>query len=118
VHNYPHPGTNYYRLKIVDLDESFIYSNIVALDFGVQPGISYNWETGNTIRIMIEAAPDGQIDADIYDASGKLFWNKKSIILQNGSALINLGNIDIPKLSLLRINIGNNTGKTIQIIKP
>ena len=117
VHNYPHPGTNYYRLKIVDLDESFIYSNIVALDFGVQPGISY-WETGNTIRIMIEAAPDGQIDADIYDASGKLFWNKKSIILQNGSALINLENIDIPKLSLLRINIGNNTGKTIQIIKP
>jgi hypothetical protein len=118
VHAYPHPGMNYYRLKIVDLDGSFTFSNIAAVDFGKQSGITYNWETGNTIRIAIEAAPDGQIDADIYDASGKLFWNRKAIILQNGSALINLENIDIPKLSLLRINIGNNTGKTIQIIKP
>jgi hypothetical protein len=118
VHAYPHTGTNYYRLKIIDLDGSENYSNIAAVTIAEANGISYWWETNNSLGIRLQSLNNESVDLSLYDSSAKLFWNLNGIQLQNGVAIIDFGDIDIPKFSILRLNLGNKLGKTIQIIKP
>jgi hypothetical protein len=118
VHPYPHQGVNYYRLKIVDLDGSFFYSNIAAVTLKESNGISYWWESTNSIGVRIESLNNDLIDLSLYDASAKLIWNRNSVQLQNGAAIIDFSGFEIPKFSILQLNIGNKLGKTIQLIKP
>ena len=118
VHPYPHQGVNYYRLKIVDLDGSFFYSNVAAVTLKESNGISYWWESTNSIGVRIESLNNDLIDLSLYDASAKLIWNRNSVQLQNGAAIIDFNGFEIPKFSILQLNIGNKLGKTIQLIKP
>jgi hypothetical protein len=117
-HPFPHQGINYYRLKIVDLDGSFFYSNVAAVTLKESNGISYWWESTNSIGVRIESLNNELLDLSLYDASAKLIWNRNSVQLQNGAAIIDFSGFEIPKFSILQLNIGNKLGKTIQLIKP
>ena len=117
-HPFPHQGVNYYRLKIVDLDGSFFYSNIAAVTLAETNGISYWWESGSSLGVRFESLNNESIDLSLYDASAKLIWKRNSIQLQNGAAIIDFSGFEIPKFSILQLNIGNKLGKTIQLIKP
>lgn len=118
VHPYPHQGVNYYRLKIVDLDESESYSNVAAITLSGTNGVSYWWESSSSLRVRFESLLNESIDLSLYDSSAKLIWKKNSVQLQNGVVLIDFSGFEIPKYSLLQLNIGNKLGKTIQLIKP
>ncbi len=73
----PNPvlGINYYRLKMVDTDGSFSYSNIIALEFRT------NWDA-NTVQIFPNPLPKGTMlnigsnilpgSVRIYDALGRV----------------------------------------------
>jgi hypothetical protein len=73
-HPYPHQGVNYYRLKIVDLDGSFLYSNVAAVTLKESNGISYWWESSSSLRVRFESLMNESIDLSLYDSSAKLIW--------------------------------------------
>ena len=79
----PARGINYYRLKQVDFDGAFEYSDIIALDFeGDKGGISiYPNPVGTVLNVsMSETLEDVQVQ--LYDVSGKILWSQKGIVNQ------------------------------------
>ncbi len=79
----PTRGINYYRLKQVDFDGAFEYSNIIALDFeGDKGGVSiYPNPVGTILNVsMSETLEDVQVQ--LYDVSGKILWSQKGIVSQ------------------------------------
>jgi hypothetical protein len=67
----PASGLNYYRLRIVDLDASYEYSNIVALNFETAIFISvYPNPANGTVTIESNSLPVSTVS--LYDVTGKL----------------------------------------------
>ncbi|MBS1509405.1 MAG: T9SS type A sorting domain-containing protein [Bacteroidetes bacterium] len=107
----PYTGTNYYRLKMVDIDGRLTYSRIVVIK-------------NNTTDIKIEVFPNPvadllqlQLPAQqkqlthlyITDASGKIVYTKE-IILNAGNNATSIPVSYFPA-GLYRITIENNDGK-------
>ena len=71
----PFPGNNYYRLKMVDIDQQFKYSNIILLKL-LKDEISmmvYPNPTANQLHIELNGlALNTTLQIQIMDASGKL----------------------------------------------
>ena len=88
-------GVTYYRLKMVDLDQSFIYSDIIALeaDYDVNVNIYPNpFEQGFVYSYYSEEGEDLQVF--IYDIVGHLIYNK----LYKCESCINSVDIYTPEL--------------------
>lgn len=67
----PATGINYYRLRIVDIDGSFEYSNIVALNFETNVYISiYPNPSNGFITIESNSLPVSNVS--LYDVTGKV----------------------------------------------
>ena len=91
---------NYYRLKIVDLDGTFTYSNMVKINFEDGPiNVFPNPFTNN---LQIEGlSTDTEARIEIYDESGKIFYKYKS--LSGGiSSLDNINTLN-PGLYMIKI---------------
>ena len=82
----PVKGYNYYRLKMIDIDGSFTYSNIVKVNFGDKLSLSI-WPNpaGNTLFIAEAKAGDR---INIIDTKGSVVL-KKIVPAQNQSIQIN-----------------------------
>ena len=83
----PHLGVSYYRLKQTDLDNTYEYSDIVAvkilqgLKFSVHPNpakdhleITFGEIANNTVFVM---TPDYDAEIKIYDTKGTVVYEKK-----------------------------------------
>jgi hypothetical protein len=70
-HN-PSPGVNFYRLKMIDLDGHFRYSNVLKLDMNVLTSISVYPTpiTGNIIHLQMIGQPKGDYILNLYNVSG------------------------------------------------
>ncbi len=79
VDNDPFTGTNYYRLKMVDIDGSFIYSKVVQQvimpDNAVTVQISPN-PTYGELTIKLAGPLKGFLNISIYDITGKKVQDK------------------------------------------
>lgn len=76
---HPDPGTNFYRLKIIEQNNSFFYSAIRRLN-GRQsrdPFVVYPNPASQHVTISGEFAPLTEIK--LFDLSGKLMWQTKLI---------------------------------------
>lgn len=74
---------NYYRLKMVDFDGSFEYSNIAFAkiqDFEPNIAISPN-PAGNQFQVYLNLVNDDFVTLDILDLQGKLIINKQANFL-------------------------------------
>ena len=107
-------GIYYYRLRIVDLDGSFTYSKIVAVnvsdsridDQKVTMDVYPN-PVLNQINIDLETEFDSDIDGGIYDAIGQVI---KKVDRNNVSAGLTSLKVDVSDLPagtyLLRMQVG------------
>jgi Secretion system C-terminal sorting domain len=68
------PGNNFYRLKMVDRDGSFTYSNILLLKHWLSATISlYPNPTASALHVNLsQLLPGKTVQSFIYDAAGKL----------------------------------------------
>jgi len=70
----------YYRLKQVDLDGSYLYSNIVELfvdlDVGIQ-AVAYPNPATDVVNFNIASSQWGDMDVKIVDGAGRVVWEDK-----------------------------------------
>ncbi|HNG71116.1 MAG TPA: T9SS type A sorting domain-containing protein [Chitinophagales bacterium] len=73
----PVEGNNYYRLKIIDNDDSYKYSNVISIN------IQHNTQSNNVVavypnpvneelNVLILSTEDRQINMNVYDILGQL----------------------------------------------
>ena len=98
---YPYPGNNFYRLKMIDLDGAFRYSNIVKVQTE-QKAIAiikiYPNPLNDKLSIEFFAEKNYNIQLEIFDLSGKIMVNKQ-VNLQAG--------LDNYQLNLKKLAAGN-----------
>jgi len=76
----PEAGINYYRLKQVDFDASFEYSEILAVEINNQNDFEANVypnpiSLGDNININLNEEKD--LNVQIYSVEGKLVYNQR-----------------------------------------
>ena len=64
IHNYPHPGMNYYKLKSTDYDGKEYFKGIVAVE------AEFNFSFYNSLTSTIELSYES--DVEIFSMDGKL----------------------------------------------
>ncbi|MFT4758684.1 MAG: hypothetical protein ACI9XO_000378 [Paraglaciecola sp.] len=119
MHTNPIKGNNYYRLKQVDFDGYFEYSNIAVVNFengkmptqDIQVSIYPN-PTEDVLNIEISEFQEGLINFSIYNTLGQIVIREYQI---NPSELATINVQSIPNGTyLLRIQ---GVGKAMRFIK-
>lgn len=112
IHVNPSKGINYYRLKIIDIDEKFSYSKVIVITLNNKNGfwtIFPNPIVTNSFTIDAGMEISMPMAYNIYNLSGKLI--KQGIIVRNRQTItINKFQSGIYFLKL-------NNGQTIKLIK-
>jgi hypothetical protein len=94
-HLQPIAGINYYRLKMVDRDGKFAYSNTVALNVTIK-GLSitavYPNPFTDRVNIGITAAAADKATVKLFDNAGKLVYSNETAV-QRGSNTITINNL-------------------------
>ena len=90
----PLQGHNYYRLKMIDLDGSFKYSNVIMINVAqvkYEDAISnvYPNPTDHTIFIDYQASSNSNVNVLIYDALGQEMLLKK-VAVNKGNQTLNI----------------------------
>jgi trimeric autotransporter adhesin len=69
--------SNYYRLKLVDIDNTFDYSDVVLVKnaFGKQDVYLAGNPITNSINIQFAKTPDGRVAVSIYDMRGSKIYD-------------------------------------------
>lgn len=91
----PKTGNNFYRLKMIDLDGSFKYSNVILLKvLGNKATMAvYPNPSTETINIRLDGIEDNSIvNLTLYDIQGKLV-DEKNIRKRSASTSINVRNL-------------------------
>jgi hypothetical protein len=104
-------GTLYYRIKMVDRDASFAYSNVVA----VTPGSQHKTLVitavpnpfGNATRLNISSEKGGDAELTITDITGKLVM-QQSVQLNKGYTMIDLDKLASENDGMLFVNVNVN----------
>lgn len=106
--------TYYYRLKMVDLDGGFKYSNIEAVDFDSK----FNFKklevfpnpTNNKVFFKLTGLEKGSVlDVSIYDNVGKLVFNKNIQYKTLKNLLLDKSEVNI-KSGVYNVAISDNEG--------
>ena len=99
-HKQPKTGANYYRLKLVDKDGRFTYSNIVVLNVvvkGIQITGIYPNPFIDKVNISITTGSKDLARVRLFDNIGQLILNQQSTI-QAGVNIVTVNNLNsLPK---------------------
>jgi hypothetical protein len=119
-HKQPVAGANYYRVKIVDRDGRFVYSNVVLLNVSVK-GINitavYPSPFIDRINISVVAEKAGDLTISLFDNAGKLVLSQQENVAR-GTSVLTVNNL--AKLARGGYVIEVRTGDTVltkQLIK-
>ncbi len=78
----------YYRLRQVDFDGSFDYSNVVRIDFSSNSAVSvYPNPASSVMTININGGMTGDASLELYNMNGQLVARKSIILDGNATAL-------------------------------
>jgi len=113
----PLNGIQYYRLKQVDYDGTFEYSDIAQANFAGQVALHIypNPVTASHVYINYQNAARGRIGISIFDLNGKII--KSGIINKTEGQLQSRIEFDVnPGIYILKIDTGNQL-TTRKIIK-
>ncbi len=103
----PANGVNYYRLRMVDLDASFEYSNIISLkslrelDITISPN-----PTRGSISLVFSQEIEGNTQIQLIDVAGRTVMNQE--IMVNGTYELNMEQLTSGTY-FIRITNGNLT---------
>ena len=107
IDNSPLEGTSYYRLKQIDFDDSFSYSNVASIYF-INPGFSIHPNPATTI-LHIEAK--GNSKYNIKNSSYQIRNSIGAVVLEGKEKTINIAHL--PK-GVYFINFGELSKKFIK----
>jgi Secretion system C-terminal sorting domain len=117
LHNSPAGGSNYYRLKMADIDGRFTYSPVLKLNSSLaSPVVAiFPNPVADIMNVNVKAIKNETVSFYLYNAEGKLIGSRH-VILVKGS---NLFTWDVQHLSpgSYFIKEGNNQLKSVSIIK-
>lgn len=87
----PLPGLNYYRLRMVDLDETFEYSNVIAIQVKSKIDFSlfYPNPVNEDLNYSFEEDQEDEIKVEIFDILGRL------LAFNNFTTLVGMNTIEI-----------------------
>ncbi len=110
-------GTNYYRLKQVDIDGEYVYSNIVSarLKSNMETDMTvYPSPVQNTLTIILNSDVSEQAVLSISNAVGQIVLSQK-IVIQEGQ---NTSLIDLAELTsgLYHVNVSSGSKTVIKTI--
>ena len=102
--NYEYSDTNpliesYYRLKIIDYDESFEYSKVILLrNYNAEEGdvLVYPIPAHNNITLGFRTSHSEEMTVDIRDINGRLVWHQKFDAVKGN----NIRDFDISNLAM------------------
>lgn len=119
LHRNPGAVTNYYRLKMVDIDGNYSYSRTVSCaagDLVNALSILRNPFVDN-LQLKLEVNEDMEANIEIADLAGRLLLRKK-INVRKGSNIISLPETSslLKGIYLVRLN-SNGFNKTIKVVK-
>ena len=109
VHNSPVDGVNYYRLKQVDVNGVFTYSNVVAINFtikGVKVSSVFPNPFVSQLRIKVSSDRSEVVRIQLSDNSGRI------LKIQNTSIQKGINDISLDNLSGLAAGVYNVEVKT------
>lgn len=113
-------GIHYFRLKQIDFDGSFAYSNVKYVSFteGSKPKGFIAFQNSNN-QVEIQAKFNGMGEALLYDSRGKLIEFKTFISTNNSGTNIKFNTVDLAEgVYFVKIKSGNALlGDKVQIIK-
>ncbi|MFZ4058920.1 MAG: T9SS type A sorting domain-containing protein, partial [Ferruginibacter sp.] len=119
VHRLPKAGVNYYRLKMVDKDGRFIYSNVVALQVTVK-GISITGVYPNpfvsTVHLSVVSEKAETVRVRMFDNTGKLVYQNNTVA-QRGTQIIAINDLDRLAAGTYTIEVNTASTKFIQQLK-
>jgi hypothetical protein len=119
----PFIGLNYYRLKQVDFDGAFEYSNILAVNMTVIGNEAGTVTAGpnpftDNINVDYVSIIEGVVDVNIYDMSGRVVKTKKVEASSGLNTFSVLDNRDLPTgIYLLGVIRENKSTPLIKLIK-
>jgi len=113
--NQPIIGMGYYRLKMVDIDGSFTYSNVVAIAITLRDDIAvFPVPALSELNVVYDAASTGEITVNIVDALGKVLMTNVENTVQG----FNQFQYDISQLSVGAYFINVIDGNEAPIVRP
>lgn len=103
----------YYRLKMVDADGSFKYSNVIMIrrDAGLISGIKISPNpvvTGNT-TVRIDAAAKAVLDIRVLDMSGRVMLRQQNNVAE-GVNSVALNNLELLQRGTYILQVNDGTG--------
>ncbi len=117
----PGSGINYYRLKMVDIDGSYDYSNIIAISLNnevIQQITVFPNPSNNAITIEYLAAEAENIQIDFLDATGRKVISENRVLMQ-GVNLLQYEIVHLPNatyfIQFTNTKTGNING--VQVLK-
>lgn len=118
---HPSHGFNYYRLKMVDRDETFQYSNVVAIEISGEnnSGISlFPNPAKSDVTLQVQAGTDNELLIWLTDALGRILYSSP-LTVSAGSTSYIISTADLP-VAVYFIHVMNeraNTSQTFKLVK-
>ena len=111
----PQQGKVYYRLKMINIDGSFTYSNTIVmnLDCNKSSVVVYPNPVSDMLNVNVTNSDDNATTANLFDPDGRMVYTKKLI---SGTNLIDMKKF--PKgLYLLELHTNKGETQHFKIIK-
>ncbi len=113
------PGNNYYKLKMTDLDGFVSYSAVLDIKCGmVSDKIKVNPNPfSNSFNVSIETVAEGSATISLYDAVGKLIFQKNPMLLEGNNLFYYDGLDRLPSgIYFLRI-VNKDKSEYVRLLK-
>jgi len=113
--NNPYVGIGYYRLKMVDRDGSFEYSNVVAIAIKLRDNVAvFPVPTFSELSIVYDSVVTGEITVNMVDALGKVLMTR----IENTAQGFNQFSYDVSQLPVGAYFINIIDGNEAPIVRP
>ena len=113
--NQPHIGVGYYRLKMVDRDGSFTYSDVVAIAIKLRDNTAvFPVPTATALNVVYDAVATGEITVNIVDALGKVLMTN----VENTAQGFNQFSYDVSQLPVGTYFINIADGNEMPVVRP
>jgi len=95
IHHSPIIGDNYYRLKMIDLDGSYEYSNteVVRFEHSDNKMVIYPNPTNGKFTVTLRVETRHQVQLSVIDAAGKMIYNEQTMLSNTENAVIDLSHV-------------------------
>ncbi len=115
----PSAGSNFYRLKMVNTDGTFAYSNVVVVDLaaggrGVEV-LSNPFSSSCAVRVTTVSG--GTVGLRLMDISGKVLWSSEMVLGVGVNTFVLPSSAALAKGVYLLSVVGGNVRETVKVVK-